>query len=62
MCTLWLQYKIFFIPMKSIKQSFIVSGSAGMVSGATDQTTNVILEAHFDGDAGEANQADYHGC
>lgn len=48
--------------MKSIKQSFIVSGSAGMVSGATDQTTNVILEAHFDGDAGEANQADYHGC
>src|SRR5208337_4902555 len=41
--------------MKSIKQLLMVFGIAGMVSGATAQTTNVILQTDFDGDAGEGN-------
>ncbi len=41
--------------MKSIKQLLMVFGIAGMVSGATAQITNVILQTDFDGDAGEGN-------
>ncbi len=41
--------------MKSIKPLLITIGIAGMVSAATAQTTNVILQTDFDGDAGEGN-------
>jgi hypothetical protein len=42
-------------PMKSIKKIFTVLGLASIVSVATAQTTNVILQTDFDGDAGEGN-------
>ncbi len=49
--------------MKSIKQLLIVFGIAGAVSAATAQTTNIILQTDFDGDAGEGNfNNDYGYC
>ncbi len=49
--------------MKSIKRWLFILGFAGLVSGATAQTTNVILETDFDGDAGEGNfNNDYGYC
>ena len=49
--------------MKSIKQLLITIGIAGMVSTATAQTTNIILQTDFDGDAGEGNfNNDYGYC
>src|SRR5271170_4076196 len=47
--------------MKSIKQIFIVLGISGLVSAATAQTTNLILQTDFDGDAGEGNFNDAYG-
>ena len=42
--------------MKSSKQSFIIIiCMAGLVSVASAQTTNVILQTDFDGDAGQGN-------
>ena len=49
--------------MKSIKQLLIVFGIAGAVFAATAQTTNIILQTDFDGDAGEGNfNNDYGYC
>ena len=49
--------------MKSIKQLLIIFGIAGAVSAATAQTTNIILQTDFDGDAGEGNfNNDYGYC
>jgi len=49
--------------MKSIKQLLIVFSIAGAVSAATAQTTNIILQTDFDGDAGEGNfNNDYGYC
>jgi hypothetical protein len=49
--------------MKSIKQLLIVLGIAGMVSAATAQTTNIILQTDFDSDANEGNfNNDYGYC
>lgn len=49
--------------MKSLNQWLIIVGFAGVVSGATAQTTNTILETDFDGDAGEGNlNNDYGYC
>jgi hypothetical protein len=46
--------------MKSMKLLSIVLGIAGMVSVATGQTTNIILQTDFDGDAGEGSfNSDY---
>jgi len=42
-------------PMKSINFFSILLGIAGMVSVATGQTTNIVLQTDFDGDAGEGN-------
>jgi hypothetical protein len=47
--------------MKSIRQIFIVLGISGLVSAATAQTTNIILQTDFDGDAGEGNFNDAYG-
>jgi hypothetical protein len=47
--------------MKSLKQSLFLFGLAGMVSGVAAQTTNVILETDFDGDAGEGNYSGGYG-
>ena len=47
--------------MKSIKQLLIVLGAAGMVSVATAQTTNIILQTDFDGDDGQGNFANSYG-
>lgn len=41
--------------MKSIKQSLIILGIAGVVCAAPAQTTNIILQTDFDGDDGEGN-------
>jgi hypothetical protein len=41
--------------MKSIKQLLITIGIAGMATAGTAQTTNIILQTDFDGDAGEGN-------
>ncbi|HTR42096.1 MAG TPA: hypothetical protein VMH87_10825 [Pseudomonadales bacterium] len=41
--------------MKSLKQSLVLFCLAGSVFGAAAQTTNLILETDFDGDAGEGN-------
>ena len=50
-------------PMKSLKQLLAVLGIAGAVSAATAQTTNIILQTDFDGDAGEGNlNNDYGYC
>ena len=43
------------ITMRFIKQLLITIGIAGMTSAATAQTTNIILQTDFDGDAGEGN-------
>ena len=43
--------------MKSIKRLLAILGIAGAVSVAAAQTTNVILQTDFDGDAGEGNFA-----
>lgn len=49
--------------MKSIQHWLIVFCFAGIVSGVIAQTTNVILETDFDGDAGEGNfNNDYGYC
>ncbi len=49
--------------MKSLKQLLAVLGIAGAVSAATAQTTNIILQTDFDGDAGEGNlNNDYGYC
>ena len=47
--------------MKSIKQLLAVFGIAGVVSAATAQTTNIILQTDFDGDAGQGNFSDGYG-
>ncbi|MGA2248004.1 MAG: hypothetical protein ABSH48_23710 [Verrucomicrobiota bacterium] len=41
--------------MKPITQLFIILGLAGTVSAVSGQTTNIILQTDFDGDAGEGN-------
>jgi hypothetical protein len=41
--------------MKSIKQLLVTLGLAGAVSSAAAQTTNIILQTDFDGDAGQGN-------
>lgn len=41
--------------MKSIKPLFITLGFAAMVSVASAQSTNVIVQTDFDGDAGQGN-------
>lgn len=49
--------------MKSLKQSLVLIGFAGLVSVASAQTTNVILGTDFDGDSGEGNiNNDYGYC
>ncbi len=49
--------------MKSLKQSFVILGIAAMASVAAAQTTNIILQTDFDGDAGEGNiNNDYGYC
>src|SRR5580692_8862363 len=49
--------------MKSIKQLLITFGIAGVISGATAQTTNIILQTDFDGDTNEGNfNNDYGYC
>jgi hypothetical protein len=49
--------------MKSIKQLLIVLGIVGMVSAATAQTTNIILQTDFDSDTNEGNfNNDYGYC
>ena len=47
--------------MKSIKQLLAVLGIAGVVSAATAQTTNIILQTDFDGDSGQGNFSDSYG-
>jgi hypothetical protein len=47
--------------MKSIKQIFLVLGLSSIVSAATAQTTNIILQTDFDGDAGEGNLSNDYG-
>lgn len=47
--------------MKSIHQSLIILSVAGMVSAASAQTTNIILQTDFDGDAGEGNLINDYG-
>jgi hypothetical protein len=41
--------------MESIKQIFMVLSFSAIASIATGQTTNIILQTDFDGDAGEGN-------
>ena len=41
--------------MKSIRQTLIIVGIAGVICAAPAQTTNIILQTDFDGDAGEGN-------
>jgi hypothetical protein len=41
--------------MKSLRQTLIILGIAGVVCAAPAQTTNIILQTDFDGDAGEGN-------
>src|SRR4029077_19773901 len=41
--------------MESIKQILMVLGFSAVASIATGQTTNIILQTDFDGDAGEGN-------
>ena len=49
--------------IKSIKQLLAVFGIAGVVSTATAQTTNIILQTDYDGDAGQGNfNNDYGFC
>lgn len=49
--------------MKSIKQLLIILGITGMVSAATAQVTNIILQTDFDGDTNEGNfNNDYGYC
>jgi hypothetical protein len=50
-----------YLPMKSLKHFLIVLGIAGTVSAATAQTTNIILQTDFDGDAGQGNYANNYG-
>ena len=47
--------------MKSIKQLLIVLGITGLASVGTAQTTNIILQTDFDGDAGEGNLDNNYG-
>jgi len=47
--------------MKSIKQLLAILGIAGAVSAATAQTTNIILQTDFDGDANQGNYNTYYG-
>src|SRR5271170_6936045 len=47
--------------MKPIKKLLVAVGISGMVSAATAQTTNIILQTDFDGDAGEGNSNDSYG-
>jgi len=47
--------------MKSLKQSLVLVGFAGIVTVAAAQTTNVILETDFDSDSGEGNFNNLYG-
>ncbi|HXB59309.1 MAG TPA: hypothetical protein VNU95_07080 [Candidatus Acidoferrales bacterium] len=47
--------------MKSLNQLLALLSFAGIVSVATAQTTNVIVETDFDGDAGQGNFNDDYG-
>jgi hypothetical protein len=42
-------------PMKSVKQILAILSLTGAVAAASGQTTNVILQTDFDGDAGQGN-------
>ena len=47
--------------MKTMTQLLAILGIASMVSAATAQTTNLILQTDFDGDAGQGNFANDYG-
>jgi hypothetical protein len=48
-------------PVKSMKQLSIILGITVMLSAVRAQTTNIILQTDFDGDAGEGNFNDFYG-
>ena len=47
--------------MKSLKHSLLLLTIAGIAASAAAQTTNVILQTDFDGDAGEGNLSNDYG-
>jgi hypothetical protein len=47
--------------MKTLQQILVIGSMVGMLSATSAQTTNVILQTDFDGDAGEGNYSYAYG-